>query len=67
MDSERFYPPELAGLKGVDGYQRTEARTAQRNGHRSRTVTTTAGDMELRILRLRTGSFFSSLLERLRG
>jgi hypothetical protein len=20
MDSERFYPPELAGLKGVDGF-----------------------------------------------
>jgi transposase-like protein len=48
---------------GALPHQRTEARTAQRNGHRPRTVTTTAGDLELRIPRLRTGPFFPSLLE----
>src|SRR5215471_13777611 len=53
-------------LIGALPHQRTEARTAQRNGHRPRTVTTTAGDLELRIPRLRTGSFFPSLLERRR-
>ncbi len=48
-------------------HQRTDTRTAQRNGTRPRTVTTTAGDLELRIIpKLRTGSFFPSLLERRR-
>ena len=42
------------------------ARTALRNGHRTRTLSTTAGDLELRIPKLRTGSFFPSLLERRR-
>jgi putative transposase len=41
-------------------------RSAQRNGHRARILTTTAGDLELRIAKLRTGSFFPSLLERRR-
>jgi transposase-like protein len=41
-------------------------RIAQRNGSRSRTLTRTAGDLELRIPKLRTGSFFPSLLERRR-
>ena len=35
-------------------------------GPRSRTLTTTAGDLELRIPKLRSGSFFPSLLERRR-
>src|SRR5688572_21133121 len=41
-------------------------RTAQRNGSRPRILTTTAGDLELRIPKLRSGSFFPSLLERRR-
>jgi transposase-like protein len=57
---------ELSSVIGALPHQRTEARTAQRNGHRPRTVTTTAGDLELRIPKLRTGSFFPSLLERRR-
>jgi transposase-like protein len=57
---------ELSSVLGALPHQRTEVRTAQRNGHRPRTVTTTAGDLELRIPRLRTGSFFPSLLERRR-
>src|SRR5499427_10771600 len=40
---------ELSSVIGALPHQRTEARTAQRNGHRPRTVTTTAGDLELRI------------------
>ena len=51
---------------GASPHQRTEARTGMRNGHRPRTITTTAGDLELKIPRLRTGSFFPSLLERRR-
>jgi putative transposase len=57
---------ELTEAIGAAPHQRTEERTAQRNGHRSRILSTTAGDLELRIPKLRTGSFFPSLLERRR-
>ena len=57
---------ELTSVIGAHPHQRTDARTAQRNGHRQRTITTTAGDLDLKIPRLRTGSFFPSLLERRR-
>ena len=46
--------------------ERTETRTTDRNGSRPRLVATQAGDLELRIPKLRTGSFFPSLLERRR-
>jgi hypothetical protein len=57
---------ELTAVIGAAPHQRTENRTAQRNGSRPRTLTTTAGDLELRIPKLRAGSFFPSLLERRR-
>jgi putative transposase len=57
---------ELTSVIGAFPHQRTETRAAQRNGHRPRTITTTAGDLDLKIPRLRTGSFFPSLLERRR-
>src|ERR1700745_3108409 len=57
---------ELTAVIGAFPHQRTEARTGMRNGHRPRTITTTAGDLELKIPRLRAGSFFPSLLERRR-
>jgi putative transposase len=57
---------ELTSVIGAFPHQRAGSRLAQRNGHRPRTVTTTAGDLELRIPKLRAGSFFPSLLERRR-
>ncbi|WP_262287481.1 IS256 family transposase [Micromonospora sp. MA102] len=57
---------ELTAVIGAAPHQRSEARVAQRNGYRPRTLTTTAGDLDLRIPKLRTGSFFPSLLERRR-
>ena len=57
---------ELTAVIGAHPHQRTETRTGMRNGYRPRTVTTTAGDLELKIPRLRAGSFFPSLLERRR-
>src|ERR671911_3165282 len=57
---------ELTAVIGAGPHQRTPERSAQRNGHRSRVLSTTAGDLELRIPKLRTGSFFPSLLERRR-
>jgi Transposase, Mutator family len=57
---------EATARIGAEPYQRTETRTTQRNGYRDRLVTTAAEDVELRIPKLRTGSFFPSLLERRR-
>jgi putative transposase len=53
---------ELASVLGALPRERTSARTGYRNGYRSRTVTTTAGDLELRTPKPRAGSFFPSLL-----
>jgi putative transposase len=57
---------ELTAVIGAAPHERTETRLAQRNGHRARMLSTTAGDLDLRIPKLRTGSFFPSLLERRR-
>jgi transposase-like protein len=48
---------------GAGRYERTESRTTDRNGSRERALTTKAGDLELRIPKLRKGSFFPSILE----
>jgi putative transposase len=57
---------ELTAVIGAAPYERSAERVAQRNGHRPRTLTTPAGDLGLRIPKLRTGSFLPSLLERRR-
>lgn len=51
---------------GAGRYERTEGRITQRNGHRGRLLATKAGDVELKIPKLRQGSFFPSILERRR-
>jgi putative transposase len=48
---------------GARPYERSEQRTTHRNGSRSRLLSTKAGDVELRIPKLREGSFFPALLE----
>ena len=58
---------ELSAVIGAVPHQRTDARTGYRNGYRARTLSSSAGDLELRIPRLRAGSFFPSLLERRGG
>jgi putative transposase len=54
---------EAAQQIGARPYERTEQRTAHRNGTRARLLSTKAGDVELRIPKLREGSFFPALLE----
>ena len=54
---------ELAEAIGAKPHERTETRTNQRNGDRSRVLSTPAGDVELRIPKVREGAFFPSLLE----
>lgn len=57
---------EATARVGAGPHQRTPERVTRRNGYRDRTLTTAAGDLELRIPKLRAGSFFPSLLERRR-
>jgi putative transposase len=54
---------ELTATIGAAKHERTETRTAQRNGGRDRLVSTPAGDIGIRIPKLRAGSFLPSLLE----
>ena len=57
---------ELTERIGAQPFERSDVRTNLRNGHRDRLLSTKAGDLELKIPKLRTGSFFPSLLERRR-
>ena len=51
---------------GAEPGEHAETRTTMRNGHRAKVLTTQAGDLDLAIPKVRTGSFFPSLLERRR-
>ena len=53
---------EAAQHIGADPHERTDTRTTLRNGTRDKTVSTTAGDLTVKIAKTRTGSFFPSLL-----
>jgi transposase-like protein len=54
---------EAAQAIGAGRYERTAERVTHRNGARERLLSTKAGDLELRIPKLRQGSFYPSLLE----
>jgi putative transposase len=57
---------EATARIGAEWNEHAETRTTFRNGHRDKTLTTQAGDLELAIPKLRSGSFFPVLLERRR-
>jgi putative transposase len=57
---------EATAVIGAGPWEHSPDRTAHRNGYRSRVFSTAAGDLELAIPKLRSGSFFPSLLERRR-
>jgi transposase-like protein len=63
---QQLIEAEATAVIGAGLHERTETRTAQRNGHRPKLISTAAGDVELAIPKLRRGSFFPSLLERRR-
>ena len=48
---------------GAGRYERVEGQVTERNGHRPKTLSTKAGDLQLGIPKLRKGSFFPSILE----
>ncbi len=54
---------EVSSSIGAEPYERTNARTAHRNGYRSRRWDTRVGTIELRIPKVAPGSYFPSLLE----
>ncbi|EME67340.1 putative transposase [Rhodococcus ruber BKS 20-38] len=63
MVMQELIETEATEQIGAGRYERTEARTTERNGARPRLVATQAGDVELRIPKLRKGSFYPSILE----
>ena len=54
---------ELTTSIGAAPGEHTAFRSALRNGHRAKLLSTPAGDVEIGIPKLRTGSFFPELLE----
>ena len=61
--AERLMEMEVAGLTGAALGERSVGRVVQRNGYRDRDWETRAGTVELRIPKLRKGSYFPSFLE----
>jgi len=63
---QQLIDAEATAFIGAEPHQRTEERITQRNGTRSKTITTATGDVDLSITKLRQGAFYPSLLERRR-
>ena len=61
--SQALMELEITQHVGAERHERTPERTGQRNGYRERTWDTRVGSLELRVPRVRDGSFFPSLLE----
>jgi transposase-like protein len=61
--AERLMELEVAGLTGAGYGEKSPERLAQRNGYRERDWHTRAGTVELRIPKLRTGSYYPFFLE----
>lgn len=61
--AERLMELEVQGLTGAARGARSEGRINSRNGYRERAWETRAGTVELRIPKLRKGSYFPAFLE----
>ena len=61
--AERLMELEVQGLTGAGHGERSPDRLVQRNGYRDRDWETRAGTVELRIPKLRKGSYFPGFLE----
>lgn len=65
--TEKFYQElitaEAATFIGAAPFERSDKLTTHRNGTRSRLLTTSAGDLNPKIPKMRAGSFFLSLPE----
>ena len=54
---------DVEGLIGAGRYERSGERSTWRNGYRDRTLDTRLGSLQLRIPKLRQGSYFPPFLE----
>jgi putative transposase len=54
---------DVEGLIGAGRYERSGERSTWRNGYRERTLDTRLGSLQLRIPKLRQGSYFPPFLE----
>ena len=61
--AQRLMELEVGGLTGAAHGERSPERLVQRNGYRERDWQTRAGTVELRIPKLRRGSYFPAFLE----
>src|SRR6478672_8509445 len=61
--AERLMELEVGAVTGAGYGEKNPLRTAQRNGYRDRNWETRAGTVELRIPKLRKGSYFPCFLE----
>jgi putative transposase len=61
--AERLMELEVGGLTGAAWGEKSPERMVQRNGYRDRVWETRAGSVELRIPKLRKGSYFPGFLE----
>ena len=61
--AEKLMALEVSAKTGAGYGEKNSFRLAQRNGYRDRDWETRAGTVELRIPKLRTGSYFPSFLE----
>lgn len=61
--AQRLMELEVGGLTGATYGEKSSERLAQRNGYRDRTWEIRAGAVELRIPKLRKGSYFPGFLE----
>lgn len=61
--AERLMKLEVGGLTGAAHGEKSAERLVQRNGYRDRDWQTRAGTVELRIPKLRKGSYFPGFLE----
>ena len=63
FSAQRLMELEVAGVTGAGHGERSPDRITQRNGYRDRDWETRAGTVELRIPKLRRGSYFPGFLE----